>query len=46
MRTAEDAALGNCNYKIHQTVNSALFDAPDINSNDFLHRREPAANGS
>jgi hypothetical protein len=29
----EDAALGNFNYKIHQTVSSALYGAPDIGSN-------------
>jgi hypothetical protein len=43
-RTVEDAVLVNFNYKIHQIVNSALFDAPDINSNDSLRRRAPAAN--
>jgi hypothetical protein len=34
---AKDAALGNFIYTIHRTVNSALFGAPDFNSNGSLY---------
>jgi hypothetical protein len=33
-RASEDAALENFIYKIHQTLNTAMFSASDINSND------------
>jgi hypothetical protein len=35
-RTAENAVLRNFNYKIHWTMNSALFGAPDMDSNGSL----------
>jgi hypothetical protein len=44
MRTGEDIALGNFNYKIHRTINNALSGALDKVFNDSLRRRAPTTN--
>jgi hypothetical protein len=36
LHTGELTALDNLNYKIHRTVNSALYCAPDIGTNGSL----------
>ena len=44
-RMAEDVALGNFNYEIHWTVNSALSGAPDFISNGYLRGRATIVSG-